>query len=331
MNRMATLDALALRDDIISAMIGHDDKVALNQSRYADHIQELAEMEQAEHQALVDPFDRSVALVLQMFNSNDLDPWDINLETFIELFNERMKDAENIDLPTCGRLIRMAWQVLHGQASSLLDRAERADQWEEDDWDYMPGWQTEYGDDEFAFTTSILSGEASDSLPELFDGRIKRDAGRPVTLAELLGCLAEAHEEAEERQIREASRVKHAAQVENAIANVTGRLHQENQEEEMRTTWQAIRELSPKGEPVTVQKVAELLKSQGIALGFEMEDAQTEGDIVGFVSALFLTHRGYTDIWQVEYPNGDIFLQDKWPNLADFEEVSQKLAPEVAA
>jgi len=328
---MVTMDSHSLRDDIIAAMIGHDQKVGLHKSRYADHIQELAEMEQAEHQALIDPFDRSVALVLQMFNSNDLDPWDIDLETFIELFNQRMKDAENIDLPTCGRLIRMAWQVLHGQASTLLSRAENADGCEDDEWDYMPGWQTEYDDDEFAFTTSILSGEASDALPSLFDGRIKRDAGRPVTLAELLGCLAEAHEDAEERQIREVARVKHAAEVKNAIADVKSRVHQENLEEEIRSTWSAIRELAPTGEPVTVQKVAERLKEQGIDLGWNPEDAETEGGIVGFVSALFLTHRGYTDIWQVEYPHGDIFLQDKWPHLADFDAVTVEVTPEVEA
>jgi len=49
------------------------------------------------------------------------------------------------------------------------------------------------------------------------------------------------------------------------------------------------------------------------------------------VSALFLTHRGYTDIWQVEYPNGDIFLQDKWPQMASFDAITEHLKPEVTA
>ena len=51
--------------------------------------------------------------------------------------------------------------------------------------------------------------------------------------------------------------------------------------------------------------------------------------MTGFVSALFLTHRGYTDLWQMEHPDGDIFLQDRWPQLADFEAVSAEVIPEV--
>ncbi|HIA25114.1 MAG TPA: hypothetical protein EYN78_04935, partial [Candidatus Poseidoniales archaeon] len=117
---MSSLDSETLRDDIIAEMIGHDESLPLNKSRYAEHIQELVEMEEAEHKALSHPFDRSIALVLQMFQDATLDPWNVDLNRFIKLFKERLADAENIDLPTCGRLIRMAWQILHGQAANLL-------------------------------------------------------------------------------------------------------------------------------------------------------------------------------------------------------------------
>ncbi|HIH82318.1 MAG TPA: hypothetical protein HA340_00055 [Candidatus Thalassarchaeaceae archaeon] len=328
---MSDIDSLSLRDDIIAEMIGHDGSLPLHKSRYADHIQELVEMEEAEHHALSHPFDRSIALVLQMFQDASLDPWNIDLKRFIELFNQRLADAEDIDLPTCGRLLRMAWQILHGQAANLLERAENADQEIDDEWNYVPSWQTEFCDDDFTFTNTVLAGEAADTLPALFDGRIKRDGGRPVTLAELLSCLSEAHEDAEERILREASRAKHALDVQSAIANVKGRVHQENLEEEIRQTWNAIRELSPSGGPVTVVAVAKQLESQGIDAGWNPEDAEAEGGIVGFVSALFLTHRGYTDIWQVEYPNGDIFLQDKWPKMASFDAITAEITPEVSA
>ena len=328
---MSALDSLSLREDIISEMIGHDGALGLHKSRYADHIQELVEMEEAEHQALSHPFDRSIALVLQMFQDASLDPWNIDLGKFIDLFNQRLSDAENVDLPTCGRLIRMAWQILHGQAADLLERAENADQEIDDEWDYVPSWQTEFCDDDFTFTNSVLAGEASEALPSLFDGRIKRDGGRPVTLAELLSCLSEAHEEAEERILREESRAKHALDVKSAIANVKGRVHQENLEEEIRQTWGAIRVLSPSGDPVTVQDVAKHLESLGIDAGWDSGDAEVEGGIVGFVSALFLTHRGYTDIWQVEYPNGDIFLQDKWPKISSFDAITEQLQIGVSA
>ena len=61
---------------------------------------ELSTLEEAEHQFLIDPFDRSVALVFQMFQSSDLDPWDVDLSSFIEMFNQKIDRAENIDLPS---------------------------------------------------------------------------------------------------------------------------------------------------------------------------------------------------------------------------------------
>ena len=111
---MGILDAKALRDDIVARLL--TDEVDLETSAYLDRILELAEMEEAEHQFLNDPFDRSVALVLQLFQDKDLDPWAVDLSAFLEMFSTRIEDTEDIDLPTCGRLIRMAWQVLRGQA-----------------------------------------------------------------------------------------------------------------------------------------------------------------------------------------------------------------------
>ena len=321
---MSVLENMALRSDIIASLLGHDNG-ELQKSRYMDHLVELAELEQSEHQTLVDPFDRSVALVLQMFSDDSLDPWNIDLSKFITMFKQRISDAENIDLPTCGRLIRLAWGVLHGQAATLMERQDRADSWEEEQWEFDAGWETEFGDDDFAFTNRVLSGQAGDALPNLFDGRIKRDAGRPVTLGELLLSLADAHDEAAERRLREESRKKHRIDVQNAIANVKSRVHNEDIEEDIRRCWTALRSLSNDGEPVTVEQIAEHLKSEGEASGWDAEEAEQEGQVAGFVSALFLTHRGYTDIWQLEQPNGDIFLQDKWPEQSDFESVTEKL------
>ena len=69
---MGILDAKALRDDIVARLL--TDEVDLETSAYLDRILELAEMEEAEHQFLNDPFDRSVALVLQLFQDNQSIP-----------------------------------------------------------------------------------------------------------------------------------------------------------------------------------------------------------------------------------------------------------------
>ena len=128
---MAVFDGQAMRDDIVARMLGSDTN--LETSRYLDRLVELATLEEAEHQFLIDPFDRSGARVLQLFQSSDLDPWDVDLTSFLEMFNERIKESENIDLPTCGRLVRMAWCILRGQASTLLERQEHAFDFEEEE------------------------------------------------------------------------------------------------------------------------------------------------------------------------------------------------------
>jgi chromatin segregation and condensation protein Rec8/ScpA/Scc1 (kleisin family) len=222
-------------------------------------------------------------------------------------------------------LIRMAWKVLHGQASTLLDRAERAEEeWEDDPW-AMEGWQTEFEDEEYNFSVGIITGQTTDVLPNLLDGRVKREEGRPVTLAELLMSLQGAHQEVEERRIREASRIKHAAEVSDWMSNVTTRMHKEDLEEDIRRCWEAMRAASPDGAPVTLEQVAEQLAENSAAEGWTLKEAEEEGQVTGFVSALFLTHRGYIDLWQMEYPSGDIFLQDKWPKFDDFSAISAEI------
>ena len=317
---MVILENLDLRADIVRQLLGEQDDADLDKHRYIERLVEIADLESAEHQSLIDPFDRSVALVFQMFNDATLDPWDVDLNVFIRQFNQRIKDASNIDLPTCGRLIRMAWQVLHGQAATLLERAERAEEdWEDDPW-AMEGWQTSFEEDEYNFSVGIITGQTTDALPDLLDGRIKREEGRPVTLAELLLSLQDAREASEERAIRETSRLKHAAEAADWMSDVTERLHKEDIEGDIQRCWEAMRTISPDGAPTTVEKIAKVLCER---------HGDEDGEVTGFVSALFLTHRGYTDLWQMEHPDGDIFLQDRWPQLADFEAVSAEVIPEM--
>ena len=99
-----------MREDVVSRLLSGNPN--LETSKFLDRLMELSTLQEAEHQFLIEPFDRSVALVFQMFQSSDLDPWDVDLSSFIEMFNKRIKTAENIDLPSCGRLIRMAWAIL---------------------------------------------------------------------------------------------------------------------------------------------------------------------------------------------------------------------------
>jgi len=324
---MAVFDGKALRDDIVETMLGGE--IDLETSRYLDRLVELATLEQAEHQFLIDPFDRSVALVLQLFQSSDLDPWDVDLSSFLVMFNERIKESENIDLPTCGRLVRMAWCILRGQASTLLERQERAFDFEEEDvWEFDGGWESEFDDADYNFSVGVLTGAADEALPQMFEGRIHRDESRPVTLGEILLGLQDAGRLAAEQRLREEIAKERREANARARERFSGSLHVEDLEGDLQRTWESLKVRSKgAGKPIVLQDLVHDISSKSMESGIDKEEAEAEAQVTALVSALFLTNRGYVDLNQEKGRNGKITLKDLWTNEDDFSVLSQKLHP----
>ena len=324
---MAVFDGQAMRDDIVARMLGSDTN--LETSRYLDRLVELATLEEAEHQFLIDPFDRSVALVLQLFQSSDLDPWDVDLTSFLEMFNERIKESENIDLPTCGRLVRMAWCILRGQASTLLERQEHAFDFEEEEvWDFDGGWESEFDDAAFNFSHGVLTGAADEALPQMFEGRIHRDESRPVTLGELLMGLQDAGRLAAEQRLREEIAKERREANTRARERFSGSLHIEDLEGDLQRTWESLKIRSRgAGKPISLGDLVEDISSKSVESGIPKEEAEAEAQVTALVSALFLTNRGYVDLNQENGRNGKITLKDLWTGDEDFSTLSQKLHP----
>ena len=324
---MSVLDGQAMRDDIVSRLLGGEPD--LSTSKYLDRISELAGMEEAEHQFLIDPFDRSVALVFQMFQSTDLDPWDVDLSSFLEMFSSRIEKSENIDLPTCGRLIRMAWAILRNQASSLIERQERALDFEEDDtWDFEGGWETEFDDEDYNFSVGVLSGAADDVLPSIFEGRVHREEGRPVTLGELLMGLQEAGRLAEEQRTRERIAQERREALSTARERFSGSLHIEDLEGDLERTWNALQSRSQgQKEKVSLNEVSEHLMGLAVDSGVGPDEARSEAQVTALVSALFLTNRGYTEISQEPGRNGKVSIAPLWEGEDSFAELTAKLHP----
>jgi chromatin segregation and condensation protein Rec8/ScpA/Scc1 (kleisin family) len=325
---MAVFDATAMRDDIVSRLL--EGEADLETSRYLDRLVELASLEDAEHQFLIDPFDRSVALVFQLFRSKDLDPWDVNLTSFLEMFESRIEEAENIDLPTCGRLIRMAWQILRGQASSLIARQEVA--WEdqnEDLFDFdVGGWETEFTEDDYNFSVGVLTGAADEVLPSMFEGRIHREESRPVTLGELLMGLQSAKQISEEQRLREQIAKERREANDRARARFSGSLHIENLEDEIRRTWDALRLRQAKtDQPVNLKSIVEHLRDRSVEDGFDIEEAESDAQVTALVSSLFLTHRGYADLTQDGGPDAAIKLANLHPEDLDFDALTERINP----
>ena len=324
---MAVFDGQTMRDDIVARMLGSD--TDLETSRYLDRLVELATLEEAEHQFLIDPFDRSVALVLQLFQSSDLDPWDVDLSSFLEMFNERIKESENIDLPTCGRLVRMAWCILRGQASTLLERQEHAFDFEEEEvWDFDGGWESEFDDADYNFSLGVLTGAADEALPQMFEGRIHRDESRPVTLGELLMGLQDAGRLAAEQRLREEIAKERREANTRARERFSGSLHIEDLEGDLQRTWESLKIRSRgAGKPIGLGDLVEDISSKSVESGIPKEEAEAEAQVTALVSALFLTNRGYVDLKQENGRNGKITLKDLWTEDEDFSTLSHKLHP----
>ena len=314
-----------MRDDVVLRLL--EGQPNLETSKFLDRLMELSTLEEAEHQFLIDPFDRSVALVFQMFQSSDLDPWDVDLSSFIEMFNERIKGADNIDLPSCGRMIRMAWSILRGQANSLIERQERSMEFEEEvEWDFDGGWEAEFDDADYNFSVGVMTGAANEALPSMFEGRIHGKEGRPVTLGELLLGLKDASRIAEEQRTRERIAKERREAHDRERARFSGSLHVEDLEGDLKRTWEALKSRAQSSQEVCLREVADELNSMSPPASNE-QDSKTESQVTAFVSTLFLTNRGYISLDQEGGYNGRIVLEDLWGESRDYDELTERLHP----
>ena len=322
--KQSVLDKWFLRQDIINQLLesGEESEDAL---KFAERIMPVVEAEESEYQSLDDPFDRSVALVLSLVKDQELNPWNIDLSTFLKVFTKRVRsESDKLNLPACGRLIRMAWEVLNQQAIVLFDRVQNMGQ--EDDWEDEIdfGWESDYDDQDYLFTTSILEGDVEQLLPSLFDERIRRDEGRPVTLGELLSAFKDAAEDAEELKIREENRIAHQAELGDYLSNVGSRMHNEDLEGDIYRCWSALRNACQKSgtsKVKVIQVMAELNEILLVEHGHIEQGYEEESKVASFIASLFLTHRGFALISQDEVPYGDIMLEDLWPDITEFEEI----------
>jgi chromatin segregation and condensation protein Rec8/ScpA/Scc1 (kleisin family) len=322
--QQAALDKWFLRQDVMDQLLASGEASG-DATQFADRILAIAETEEAEHQTLVDPFDRSVALVLSLVREEELDPWNVDLSSFLKVFTLRVKnEASALDLPACGRLIRLSWEVLHQQAVVLFDRVQAIE--EEENWDegFDFGWEADYDDEAFHFTNTILQGEADHVLPGLFDERVRREEGRPVTLGELLSAFKDAADDAEALRLREENRIAHELELQEYLSDVGGRMHNEDLEGDIQRCWTAMRQtcLAQASNKVPVADVMVALSAVlESTFGAIPEGYDDEAKVASFIAGLFLTHRGFASITQDEAPNGVICIEDAWPQIATFEEV----------
>jgi chromatin segregation and condensation protein Rec8/ScpA/Scc1 (kleisin family) len=316
------LDRWFLQQEVIDQLLGQgEDREDAEQ--FGQRIAAIAATEEAEHQSLHDPFDRSVALVLSLVREEAFNPWDVDLSAFLTVFAQRVKDGENLDLPACGRLIRLSWEVLHHQSAVLFEKIQPVEEEVWDD-DHGFGWESEYDDEAFFFTQSVLDGDADDLLTNLFDERVRRDEGRPVTLAELLSAFKDAADDAEALKQREINRLEHERELSEYLQDVGGRMHNEDLEGDIERCWTALKATCEgAGSPVVplVDVMARLRPLLVSTFGASLEDPESEAFVASFIAGLFLTHRRMASITQEGEAVANIMIEDLWPDLTSFSDV----------
>ena len=219
--------------------------------------------------------------------------------------------------------------ILRNQASSLIERQERSLQYDEEDvWDFEGGWETEFDDEDYNFSLGILSGAADETLPSIFEGRIHRDESRPVTLVELLMGLQSAGKLAEEQRLREKIARERRESNDRARARFGGSLHVENLENDLKRTWDALKNNTSKtSQSVELREIVSTLNKTSLQSGMSEEEAKAEAQVTALVSALFLTNRGYVDIFQEDGSDGKIILRNLWEKAQDFSSLTNQLHP----
>ena len=321
------LDRWFLQQEIIDELLAHGEDEA-EAALFGKRIAAIAAAEEAEHQSLHDPFDRSVVLVLSLVREEAFNPWNVDLSAFLTVFSQRVRDGENLDLPACGRLIRLSWEVLHHQSAVLFDRIQPAQEEEFWDEDGMFGWESEYDDEAFFFTQSVLEGAADEVLPSLFDKRVRRDEGRPVTLAELLSAFKDAADDAASLKQREINRLEHERELSEYLEDVGGRMHNEDLEGDIERCWSALKATCEELGSDTVPLVHVMAKLEPVlarVFGFEEEHAQSEAFVASFIAGLFLTHRRIASISQEGEAVANIMITDLWPAMDSFEDILEEV------
>ena len=316
------LDRWFLQQEIIDQLLGQGEEREDAES-FGQRIAAIAATEEAEHQSLHDPFDRSVALVLSLVREEEFNPWDVDLSAFLNVFAQRVKDGENLDLAACGRLIRLSWEVLHHQSAVLFEKIQPV---EEEEWEdeHAFGWEGEYDDEAFFFTQSVLDGDADEMLTNFFDERVRRDEGRPVTLAELLSAFKDAADDAETLKQREINRLEHEQELSEYLENVGGRMHNEDLEGDIERCWNALKSTCSEAQSTVVPLVKVIAKLKPLLLstfGSSLEDPESEAFVASFIAGLFLTHRRMASISQEGEEVANIMIEDLWPDLTSFNEV----------
>jgi len=258
-------------------------------SRINEYINMVKETQKKDSISVSNPFDRSVYLAFDLVLHQHMNPWNIDLVSFSSLYLKKAQE-EKIDLISAGRIIYMAWKVLHMQSDHLVIDMEAKQQEEPDfGWDDIPTGSWFENDDGYSYTNLVMKNPD----PPLKEP-LRRDGKRKITLIELLGAFDQARKDAENYQMLDQMRQKERERLAiNARKAMKGASHEDHLEEDIAAVWAKIRD-SPK-------------KSMSLNSICDAEDYDDR--IKTFLSVLFLAYDEKIRIYQRQFPFGEIYIK----------------------
>ncbi len=227
-------------------------------------------------------FESGIAALFDLVIEHSFNPWDIDLVRFSKAYLQRLRRLGTVDFISAGRLVLLAWSVLKLQSEVILDGAAPVNPPVEeflDSWDITPGIYQ--NPDDVDFTRQLLSNE----VPPLREA-LQREVVRPVTLLDLLDAFTEALTEAPGAAV--APKPPRRARMEA----IREKVHREDLEDDIEKTWSAIREVRQ-----------DVVGFSQLCNGDRWERATF------FLSILFLAKLGWLEIWQEDFPWGEVYLR----------------------
>ncbi|MCL5678248.1 MAG: hypothetical protein M1442_03155 [Candidatus Thermoplasmatota archaeon] len=250
------------------SLLVEDAKKYTRLDRYMEIAKSLPE---ADHHAIRDPFDRSIAIVFELVISNNMDPRSIDIVNFSRLYLQKVREENAVNFVVSGRIIFMAWSVLRLESDMMLSRIVKE---KEERADVNPNFFYIFDDDPVSFDDEFELQPA-----------IRSNFTREVSIMDLLDAFTEAQREIEEHLTRASSA---AVMPERKFSD---NAHREDPEKEINFVLEKLYSLGPG--PVAFSDMA-----------------STRDEVVTvFLAMLFLARLGKIRIWQEGEGGQEIYLE----------------------
>ncbi len=289
-----------------------------NGERINDYIEMVDELEDEGQDISKDPFENAIASIFKLVIDERMDPWEIDLISFTDMYLSQARDKENLNFIVAGRLVNMAWSILKMQCEHVLNSAENEkdenveEPMEEEffnDWDV---WDQEIYEEpeDIDYEERVLE---EDETP--LNKAVRREEKKPVSLMQLVDAFEDAKKEAKYKEkmerIRKEKKKEREKEFEKQKDDYKTQSHKENLQRDISLIWDRI-----------------CCYEQNVITLNMIHDNRKKDIITALISVLFLHKKRKIKLKQLEYPDGQILLENLVPEkerkngLVDF--VSEK-------